>query len=146
NGNDFMLAMISTPENLRERERYQDIARALADPRGRSEAQVDSLARAGKAIVLLTNNIHSSEIASSQMVMELAYQLVTTTDPATERRLGNLILLLVPSLNPDGQIMETEWYRKYVGTPYEGGRMPWLYHHYTGHDNNRDWYMLTQKE
>ncbi len=146
NGNDFILALISSPENLAERERYRAIARALADPRGMPEAQVDSLARTGKAIVLLTNNIHSSEIASSQMVMELAYQLVTSTDPDTERRLGNIILLLVPSLNPDGQIMETEWYRKYVGTPYEGGRMPWLYHHYTGHDNNRDWYMLTQKE
>lgn len=146
NGNDFMLAMISTPENLRDRERYKSIARALADPRGLSPVQVDSLTREGKAIVLLTNNIHSSEIASSQMVMELAYQIVTATDPDTERRLGNIILLLVPSLNPDGQIMETEWYRKWVGTPYEGGRMPWIYHHYAGHDDNRDWYMLTQKE
>ncbi len=146
NGNDFILAMISAPENLRNRQRYQEIARRLADPRGLSQAQVDSLVKAGKTIVLLTNNIHSTEIASSQMVMELAYQLVTSTDPATERRLDDVILLLVPSLNPDGQIMETEWYRKFVGTPYEGGRMPWLYHHYTGHDNNRDWYMLTQKE
>jgi hypothetical protein len=146
NGNDFMLAMVSTPENLRQRARYQAIARALADPRGLSAAQVDSLTREGKAIVLLTNNIHSSEIASSQMVMELAYQLVTATDQDTERRLGNVILLLVPSLNPDGQILETEWYRKWVGTPFEGGRMPWLYHHYAGHDDNRDWYMLTQKE
>lgn len=146
NGNDFMLAVISSPENLRNRKRYQEIARRLADPRGLSRAQVDSLTRAGKAIVILSNNIHSTEIGSSQMVMELAHQLVTATDPDTERRLGNVILLLVPSLNPDGQIMETEWYRKWVGTPYEGGRMPWLYHHYAGHDDNRDWYMLTQKE
>ena len=146
NGNDFIYAVISTPENLRNRKKYQEIARQLADPRGLSREQIDSLVRAGKTIVLITNNIHSTEIASSQMSMELAYQLVTATDPDTERRLGNMILLLVPSLNPDGQIMETEWYRKYVGTPYEGGRMPWLYHHYTGHDNNRDWYMLTQKE
>ncbi|HEY9429809.1 MAG TPA: M14 family metallopeptidase [Gemmatimonadaceae bacterium] len=145
-GNDFVFAMISSPENLRNRKRYQDIARRLADPRGLSQQQVDSLVSAGKAIILLTNNIHSTEIASSQMAMELAYQLVTATDPDTERRLNDVILLLVPSLNPDGQIMETEWYRKYVGTPYEGGSMPWLYHHYAGHDDNRDWYMLTQKE
>ena len=52
----------------------------------------------------------------------------------------------MPSSNPDGQIMVTDWYRKYVGTKYEGGRQPFLYHHYIGHDNNRDWYMLTQKE
>lgn len=145
-GNDFVLAMISTPANLRNRKHYQEIARKLADPRGLSRKQVDSLTRAGKAIVLLTNNIHSTEIGSTQMVMELAYQLVTATDPDTERRLDSMILLLVPSLNPDGQMMETEWYRKWLGTPYEGGRMPWLYHHYAGHDNNRDWYMLTQKE
>ena len=57
-----------------------------------------------------------------------------------------MVLLLLPSINPDGQIMETEWYRKNLGTRYEGGRMPWLYHPYVGHDNNRDWFMLTQKE
>src|SRR5207237_6359733 len=69
-----------------------------------------------------------------------------TNDPELLKRLDNVILLLVPSLNPDGQIMETEWFRKYLGTKWEGGRLPYLYHHYVGHDNNRDWYMLTQKE
>jgi hypothetical protein len=80
------------------------------------------------------------------MAMEWAYKLATANDPETLKRLNDVIVLLVPSLNPDGQTMVTEWYRKYVGTKYEGGPMPYLYHPYVGHDNNRDWYMLTQIE
>jgi hypothetical protein len=80
------------------------------------------------------------------MAMEWAYSLATANDAETKRRLDNVVLLLVPSLNPDGQQMIVDYYRKYVGTPYEGGRLPYLYHHYAGHDNNRDWYMLTQLE
>ena len=80
------------------------------------------------------------------MAMEWAYALATANDAETKRRLDNVVLLLVPSLNPDGENMITDYYRKYLGTRYEGGRLPWLYHHYVGHDNNRDWYMLTQME
>jgi hypothetical protein len=145
-GNDMIMAIISSEENLKNKEKYREIARTLADPRGRSQTEIDELAREGKAIVLVTCDIHASEIGSTQMAMEWAYGLATAQDAETKRRLENVILLLVPSLNPDGQIMEVEWYRKYLGTKYEGGRMPWLYHHYVGHDNNRDWYMLTQKE
>ncbi|HWR37768.1 MAG TPA: M14 metallopeptidase family protein [Clostridia bacterium] len=145
-GNDMIMAVISSPENLKQKDRYRQIARQLADPRGLSQQQIEALAREGKTIALVTCNIHSTEIGSSQMAMEWAHALATAQDPETLRRLDNVILLLIPSLNPDGQIMETEWYRKYVGTKFEGGRMPWLYHPYVGHDNNRDWYMLTQKE
>jgi len=144
--NDFILAAISTKENLQNKAKYQEIAHKLADPRGRSQQEIDGLVRDGKVILLVTCNIHSTEIGSSQMAMEWAHALVTAEDSETLRRLSNVIVLLVPSLNPDGQIMVTEWYRKYVGTKYEGGRMPWLYHAYVGHDDNRDWYMLTQKE
>jgi len=145
-GNDLIIALISTEENLKNKDKYKEIARKLADPRQLSQQQIDSLVHDGKVIVLVTCNIHSTEIGSSQMAMEWAHALATSDDPETLRRLNDVILLLVPSLNPDGQIMVTEWYRKYLGTKYEGGRMPWLYHHYVGHDNNRDWYMLTQKE
>lgn len=146
NGNDFILAAISTEDNLKGVARYQEIARQLARPRGLSARQIAALVHEGKAIVVVSCNIHSNEIASSQMAMEWAHALITAQDPETLRRLGNVILLLVPSLNPDGEIMETEWYRQQLGTPYEGGAMPWLYNRYTGHDDNRDWYMLTQKE
>ncbi|HKD43502.1 MAG TPA: M14 metallopeptidase family protein [Myxococcaceae bacterium] len=145
-GNELILAAISSEQNLRDVKKYQDIARRLADPRGLSPAQIEGLVNEGKLIVLVTCNIHSTEIGASQMAMEWAHALVTANDPETRRRLDNVILLLVPSLNPDGQIMETEWYRKNLGTKFEGGRLPWLYHHYVGHDDNRDWFMLTQKE
>jgi hypothetical protein len=145
-GEEMIMAVISTPDNLRRKDRYKEIARKLADPRGLTKEQIDALASEGKTIFLLTCNIHSDEIASSQMAMEWAYKLATAQDEETKRRLGSTIVLLVPSLNPDGEIMVTEWYRKYVGTKYEGGRMPYLYHHYVGHDDNRDWYMLTQIE
>jgi len=145
-GEEMIMAVISSQENLRNKARYKEIARKLADPRGMSKEQIDALAREGKIILLLTCNIHSTEIGSSQMAMEWAYNLATAQDEETKRRLNDAIVLLVPSLNPDGQIMVTEWYRKYLGTKYEGGPMPYLYHHYVGHDNNRDWYMLTQIE
>jgi Zinc carboxypeptidase len=145
-GEEMIMAVISSPENLRNKDKYKEIARKLADPRGLSKEQIDALASEGKTIFLLTCNIHSDEIGSSQMAMEWAYKLATAQDEETKRRLSTSIVLLVPSLNPDGQIMITEWYRKYVGTKYEGGRMPYLYHHYVGHDDNRDWYMLTQIE
>jgi len=145
-GEEMIMAVISSQENLRNKAHYKEIARKLADPRGMNQEQIDALAREGKMIVLLTCNIHSTEIGSSQMAMEWAYKLATAKDDETSRRLNDAIVLLVPSLNPDGQIMVTEWYRKYLGTKYEGGPMPYLYHHYVGHDNNRDWYMLTQAE
>jgi hypothetical protein len=145
-GEDMIMAVISSEENLKNQERIRAIAKRLADPRGLSDSEADELVHEGKAIVLVTCNIHATEIAASQMAMEWAHALATATDVETKRRLDNVVVLLLPSLNPDGQIMVTDWYRKYVGTKYEGGRLPWIYHHYTGHDNNRDWYMLTQPE
>ena len=145
-GEEMIMAVISSEDNIRNKKRIKEISRRLADPRGLSDSDAGSLIREGKTVVLVTCNIHATEIASSQMAMEWAHTLATAADPETKRRLGEVVLLLVPSVNPDGQIMVTEWYRKHVGSKYEGGRLPWLYHHYTGHDNNRDWYMLTQLE
>ncbi len=145
-GEEMIMVVISSEENLRNQVKIREAAKQLADPRGLSDDDLERLARDGKAVVLVTCNIHSTEIAASQMAMEWAHALATAEDAETKKRLNDVVLLLVPSLNPDGQIMITDYYRKYAGTKYEGGRLPWLYHHYVGHDNNRDWYMLTQPE
>ena len=80
------------------------------------------------------------------MAVELVHRLATDTSPQVKKILDNVIFVLVPSLNPDGQIMVTDWFNKNLGTPFENSPIPYLYHPYVGHDNNRDMYMFTQKE
>jgi hypothetical protein len=145
-GEEMIVAAISTPENLANKGRIREIARRLADPRGLSESEAAAFVKEGKVVLLVTCAIHASEIASTQMAMEWAHALATAEDVETRRRLSEVVLLLVPSLNPDGNRMEVDWYRKNLGTRWEGSRMPWLYHHYTGHDDNRDFTQLTQVE
>ena len=149
-GNDFLMMLISAPENLENLARYQQIQRQLALPSAPttqdSKTELDALAQEGKAVVLINCNLHSTEIASSQMSMEFAYEYATTESPQIQEILENVIILLIPSANPDGLNIVVDWYNRTVGTPHEGSEIPWLYHKYTGHDNNRDWFMLTQVE
>ena len=144
-GNDLVMLLISAPENLEHLARYQQIQREIALPT-KPAAELDTLAQEGKAVVLINCNLHSTEIASSQMSMELVHQFATAETPQIREILENVIILLIPSANPDGLDIVVDWYNRTVGSPYEGSEIPWLYHKYTGHDNNRDWFMLTQIE
>jgi hypothetical protein len=145
-GNDMPVVVLTSEANQRNLDRYREIAGRLADPEGLSEDEARALAAEGRTIALVTCSIHSSEVGSTQMAMEFVHDVATTKDPAMLAWLDRAILLLMPSINPDGQVMVVDWYNKYLGTPFEGGPMPWLYHPYVGHDDNRDYYMLTQKE
>lgn len=146
----LIVAFISAPENIRELPKYKEAQRRLADPRLKS-TDVDvndgkALAASGKVVVAISCSIHSTEIVASQMSMQLAYELASARDAETLEILRNTILLLIPSPNPDGVDIVADWYRKTLGTPYEGTDPPELYHHYAGHDDNRDWFMLNLKE
>jgi hypothetical protein len=145
-GRPFIAATIASPETLRQLDRYLEIQRRLADPRLTSESDAEKLAAEGKAVVLITCSIHATELASTQTAIEFAYRLLTEDTPRFRAILQNTIFLLAPSLNPDGVDIVTRWYRRTLGTPFEGTSPPELYQKYTGHDNNRDWYMFTQKE
>jgi len=145
-GQPFLIATISSQANLARLEEIRRINLRLADPRGLSEPEAKRLVLEGKAIVALNHGIHSTEVGASQAAMETAYLLASSQDPEVLAILDQTVVLLIPSHNPDGTQRVVEWYRKTVGTPYEGGAIPFLYHHYTGHDNNRDWYAFTQIE
>jgi len=145
-GQHMILAIISSSENIAQLDRYREISRQLALARGLSDEQARELARQGKAIVWIDGGLHASEVAHAQHSPELAYRVVTEETPEMHFIRENVILLQVPVMNPDGLNLIAKWYRQNVGTPYELAEMPWLYHHYVGHDNNRDWYMMTQPE
>ena len=142
----MIVAMIAAPEVLRDEQRYREIQRRLADPRLTTPVEAEPFVRDGKNIVLLTCSIHATEVASTHSAVEFAYRLITEDSPRFRTILNNDILLLVPSLNPDGVDIVTAWYRKTLGTKWEGTGPPYLYQKYVGHDNNRDWYIFSQPE
>src|SRR3954471_994039 len=147
NDNPFIALEISSPDTLKNLDRYKQLEGKLYFQGGApTEAERDEIFTRGKVVILITCSIHATEIGASQMAVELVHQLATDTSPQVKKILDNVIFVLVPSLNPDGQIMVTDWFNKNVGTPYANSPIPYLYHPYVGHDNNRDMYMFTQKE
>jgi hypothetical protein len=145
-GRPFIAATIADPETLKHLDRYIAIQQKLADPRTTSEAEAEKLFLEGKSIVLVTCSIHATEIAATHTAVEFAYHILADDTPHLRAILKDDIVLIVPSLNPDGVDIVTRWYRKTLGTPFEGSAPPELYHHYVGHDNNRDWYIFSQVE
>ncbi len=147
NGNAFVMLEIAAPETLKNLDRYKQYERKLYFQNGApTPRERDEIFRQGKVVVMVGASVHATEVGPTQAALELVHHLVTDDSAATKNILDNVILLLVPSLNPDGQILVTDWFNKNLGTPYEASPLPVLYHPYIGHDNNRDMYMLTQKE
>ena len=146
-GRPMIAAFISSPRNIKNLDKIRSINQRLADPRTvANDAELAKLIADGKTIVSISCSIHSTEIVASQMSMNLAYELANANDADTKEILDNTVLLLIPSPNPDGIQMVADWYRKTLGTKSEGTSPPELYHHYAGHDDNRDWFMMNLKE
>jgi hypothetical protein len=146
-GVDIEVAVISSPANLAKLDDYKKIAGRLARAEDLNDDQARELARSSKVIVHIDGGLHSDEVAGTQHTMILAYNLLSAkNDPQIDAILDNVILVLWPTLNPDGQDMVVHWYRQNLGTKYEVSPLPWLYQDYVGHDNNRDGFMMNMKE
>ena len=145
-GRPFLVVTISSAANLARREEIRRANLRLADPRGLASEETERLIQGGKTIVALNHGIHSTEVGPPQTSMATAYWLASSDDPDVREILDRCVILMLPSHNPDGTQKVVEWYRKSLGTPWEGREIPFLYHHYAGHDDNRDWYAFTQVE
>ena len=145
-GQPLVVALISDPANLRDAERYRSISERLARARDLSDADAQALAVEGKAIVWIDSGLHATEVAHGQHAPELAYMLAAGHSDELQRMLRDVIVVLMPNMNPDGLNIVVDWYNQNLGTPFETAGLPVLYQKYSGHDNNRDWYMITQPE
>lgn len=146
-GRPMIVATVSSPANLARLDRIKEVQRRLADPRTiATEAEARALESEAVAVVLVTFGIHSNEVGATLASTVIAHRLATDDGATTREILDRSVVLLVPSLNPDGVDIVKAWYDASIGTPWEGEQPDELYHHFVGHDNNRDWYAFTQVE
>ncbi|MBL9188663.1 MAG: hypothetical protein JNK23_14370 [Opitutaceae bacterium] len=145
-GRTQWMLVISAPENIKALARHKETAQKLARAEGVTEAQARALAAAGKAVVWIDGGLHASETVGSHQLIETAWQLASATDPEMLRILKDVIVLCAHA-NPDGQELVSSWYMR---EPEPAKRVltvtPRLYQKYIGHDNNRDFYLSSQKE
>lgn len=140
----YMLIM-SSPENIQNVEKYKDISRRMAYAEGLSDEQARALAKDGKAVVWIDGGLHASEVLGAAQLIEMIDQLANRDDEETLRMLRDCIILLVHA-NPDGMELVSSNYMRQTD-PLKRRYVPErLYQKYTGHDNNRDFFMSTQKE
>jgi len=137
-GNDFLILYVSAKDNLSKIEEYRQISMRLSDPRGLTDEEIEALARKGKAIVFQSYGLHSNEVGGPQMVPLMLYELLTSQEARIKKILDEVIFIISPCSEPDGEIVFTDWYEKYFGTEFEGICSPYLRHNWAGHSNNRD--------
>ncbi len=145
-GNPFLALVFTTADTHAQLDRYRAMNAMLSDPRGVAESQIEDAIANGKAVIVQSLCLHSTEVAAGQTAVELAYDLVTREDTEVTRIMENTIGIMIPCFNPDGQIMITDWVDETRGTEFQGAGLPYLYHHFIGHDNNRDAFMQNTVE
>ena len=145
-GRPQLMAIVTSPENHKRLSRYRDIARRLALAEGLSDEQARGLAAEGRAVVWIDGGLHATEVLGAHQLMEFVYEMASRDDPETRRILNDVILLAVHA-NPDGMELVSGWYMREPDTLRRSiDHIPRLYQKYIGHDNNRDFYMVSQPE
>ncbi|HUR28125.1 MAG TPA: M14 metallopeptidase family protein, partial [Planctomycetota bacterium] len=145
-GREFLACTIASETNAARLDALRRDARSIADPRALSVAEGEALALRAVPIVMISTAMHSTEVAAPQFGMELAWNLATSDLEPWKSVREKVVVVLLPCTNPDGLDKVAHWYMDSVGKPHEGGGLPWLYQPYAGHDNNRDWFMLSLGE
>ena len=145
-GRRLIAAIVSSPDNIARLDQIRANSLRLADPRTLDDQAAAGIIEKQPAIVAIGMSIHATEIGGTQAAPELLHLLATSNEPEITRSLNATVVIIFPSLNPDGHVITVDWYRKWKGTEFEGANLPGLYHKYAGHDINRDAFMMNLAE
>jgi hypothetical protein len=147
-GRDIVLVVIADEATMRDLDRHKAAAARLADPRRVPASEVDAAIRAAKPIYYVNAGLHSPEMGSPEMVMELAYRLAVSDDPMARKIRERVITLINPVSEPDGRDRQVDWYHRFTkGRPrFDDGfpRTTPYWGKYVVHDNNRDGIQISQ--
>jgi hypothetical protein len=145
-GRNHYMMIVSSPENIKQLDKYKSISQKLARAESLSAAEAKVLSNEGKAVVWIDGGLHATEVVGIHQWIETMYQLITRQDEETKNILKNTIILFVHA-NPDGQELVSNWYMRNTDTLKRStAALPRLYQKYIGHDNNRDFYMMNMSE
>jgi len=144
-GRKQYLLIISSPDNLKDIEKYRQISQTLGRAEGLDDAQAQALAKSGKPVVWIDGGMHSNEMVGSHQLVETYYQLLSSQDEEVKNYLDRVIVLMW-HVNPDGQELLANWYMQEQDLSKRNMLIPKLYQKYVGHDNNRDYFMNNMKE
>jgi hypothetical protein len=139
-GRPMMMAIVTAPENYAKLARYKEIVSKLANAEGLTDVQARALAKEGKSVIWIDGGLHATETVGAQQLIEHVYQMASRTDEETTRFLRDVIQLCT-FVNPDGMDLVSDWYMKHGNMS-----IPVLYNKYSGHDDNRDFYMSATAE
>ena len=145
-GRRHYMMIVSSPENLARLDRYKDIAARLARAEGLTDEQARRLAAEGRAIVWIDGGMHADEVVPAQALIAGVYDMLSSNDAEARKILDNVIILFGQP-NPDGQDRVANWYMRNADPQKrELTETPVLWQKYVGHDNNRDFYLVSQQE
>lgn len=147
-GREIIAVVIADEATLRDVARYKAAAARLADPRALSAVELERTLAEAKPIYYLNGGLHSPEMGSPEMLLELAYRLAVSDAPEIQKIRQRVITVINPVSEPDGRDKQVDWYRRFTKgrAQYDDGfpRDPPYWGRYVVHDNNRDGIQITQ--
>jgi hypothetical protein len=139
-GRDTVIVFVGSEDSIAHLEDNRKNLARIADPRGLSDAEAHATIARTKPIYTLSGGLHSAELGPPEMLMELAYRLVTEDSPLIQKIRDQVVVAILPVADPDGRDRSIDWYfahnvditnyEKMSGAPYWGK--------YIKHDDNRD--------
>ena len=115
-GRKLIYLIVSSPEKINNIDEIRKSHLSYIKPDDENYIQSDKPTDF-PVIINLGYNVHGNEPSSSEAAMLTAYTLISSKSKEVEEYLENSIVLIDPTINPDGRDRHTQWVNSYKGSP-----------------------------